>query len=96
MSTEAQKRASTNYNRNHDNIMIRPDKDTGKAIRAAAAAAGQSVQAFVLQAIRERMERMGDSPGAEAVGVDPQQPDTETSAGGNYHSVSENDGSSAR
>ena len=57
MSTEAQKRASTNYNRKQDNIMIRPTKEEGAAIRAAAAKAGQSVQAYVLQAVRERMER---------------------------------------
>ena len=57
MSTEAQKRASTNYNRKQDNIMIRPAKEEGAAIRAAAAKAGQSVQAYVLQAVRERMER---------------------------------------
>ena len=57
MSTEAQKRASTNYNRKQDNIMIRPTKEYGAEIRAAAANAGQSVQAYVLQAVRERMER---------------------------------------
>ena len=49
MSTEAQKRASTNYNRKQDNIMVRPTKEEGAAIRAAAASAGQSVQAYVLQ-----------------------------------------------
>ena len=57
MSTEAQKRASIKYNRKQDNIMIRPTKDEGAEIRAAAATAGQSVQAYVLQAVRERMER---------------------------------------
>ena len=57
MSTEAQKRASINYNRKQDNIMIRPTKDEGLVIRAAAANAGQSVQAYVLQAVREHMER---------------------------------------
>lgn len=62
MSTEAQKRASTNYNRKQDNIMVRPNKEEGAAIRAAAAAAGQSVQGYILQAVRERMERE-QSPG---------------------------------
>ena len=64
MSTEAQKRASTNYNRKQDNIMIRPDKETGAAIRAAAAAAGMSVQAYILQAVRAWMEseRAGGVP----------------------------------
>lgn len=61
MSTEAQKRASTNYNRKQDNIMIRPSKEEGTAIRAAAAAAGMSVQAYVLQAVRAWMEREGAS-----------------------------------
>lgn len=57
MSTEAQKRASTNYNKRQDNIMLRPSKDEGQLIRSAAAAAEQSVQGYVLQAVRERMER---------------------------------------
>ena len=37
--------------------MVRPTKEEGAAIRAAAASVGQSVQAYILQAIRERMER---------------------------------------
>ena len=37
--------------------MIRPTKEEGAAIRAAAASVGQSVQAYILQAVRERMER---------------------------------------
>lgn len=57
MSTDAQKRASTNYNRRQDNIMVRPSKEEGAIIRAAAAANNQSVQAFILQAVRERIER---------------------------------------
>ena len=55
MSTDAQKRASTNYNRKQDNIMIRPNKEEGATIRAAAAAAGKSVQGYVLEAVREKM-----------------------------------------
>ena len=35
--------------------MVRPTKEEGAAIRAASV--GQSVQAYILQAIRERMER---------------------------------------
>ena len=45
------------YQANRDAIMLRPDKETGAAIRAAASAAGQSTQQFILQAVRERMER---------------------------------------
>ena len=54
-STEAQKRASAAYNRKQDNIMVRPSKEEGAAIRQAAADAGQSVQAYVLDAVRRRM-----------------------------------------
>lgn len=53
--TEAHKRASKKWNESRDNIMIRPDKDEGQQIRAAAAAAGQSVQQFILSAVRMRM-----------------------------------------
>ncbi|MDY3692991.1 MAG: hypothetical protein SO072_13640 [Dysosmobacter sp.] len=57
MATEAQRRASINYNKRQDNIMIRPSKEEGAEIRQAAANAGQSVQGYILQAIKERMER---------------------------------------
>ena len=53
--------------------MIRPSKDKGGAIRAAAAAAGQSVQAYVIQACFKRMQRGGFTP-PEATDAD--QPDT--------------------
>jgi hypothetical protein len=49
--SEAQKKANAAYNRRQDNIMIRPDKETGARIRAAAAAAGLSVQRFVIDAV---------------------------------------------
>ena len=57
MATEAQRRASINYNKRQDNIMVRPGKEEGAEIRQAAANAGQSVQGYILQAIKERMER---------------------------------------
>ena len=72
-TSEAQKRAAIAYNRRQDNIMIRPSKDKGGAIRAAAAAAGQSVRAYVIQACFERMQRGGFTP-PEATDAD--QPDT--------------------
>ena len=56
-STQAQIDASVRYNRKQDNIMIRPSKEEGKKIREAASGAGQSVQAYILQAIRDRIER---------------------------------------
>lgn len=71
--SEAHNRASAKYNRARDNIMIRPDKAEGARIRAAAAAAGQSVQAYVIQACFERMQRDGFTP-PEATDAD--QPDT--------------------
>ena len=56
-STEAQKRAVKKAQAKCDAIMLRPPKEEGAAIRAAAFAAGQSTQQYVLQAARERMER---------------------------------------
>ena len=47
------------YNAKCDRISARPLKPVGNAIRAAAQAAGQSVQAYVLQACEERMTREG-------------------------------------
>lgn len=55
--SESKKRANVEYNRRQDNIMIRPSKERGAEIRAAAAAAGQSVQAYILQSVSERMEK---------------------------------------
>ena len=56
MSTEAEKRAVANYQKNRDAIMLRPTKQEGQQIRNAAAVAGQSVQAYILEAVRDRME----------------------------------------
>ncbi len=55
--SDAHKRASAKWNSGRDNIMIRPDKETGAAIRAAAAAAGKSVQQFILAAVEEFMSK---------------------------------------
>ena len=56
-TTEAQKRASANWNRKQDNIMIRPTKEEGALIRQAATDAGMSVQAYILEAIRAYMKK---------------------------------------
>ena len=53
--TDAQIKARVNYNRRQDNIMIRPSKDDGARIRQAAADAGMSVQAFILDTLRARI-----------------------------------------
>ena len=62
--SEAHKRASVKYNASRDNIMLRPTKEEGANIRAAAASAGMSVQAYILQAVREYIER-NKQPAAE-------------------------------
>ena len=54
-SRESQIRASVKYNKAHDYFGIRPDKETGAAIRQAAAAAGQSVQRYILDAVQWNM-----------------------------------------
>lgn len=53
--SDAKKKANARWNASKDNIMIRPTKEEGAAIRAAAIAAGQSNQQYILQATRERM-----------------------------------------
>ena len=45
------------YQKNRDAIMLRPSKEVGQQIRDTAKAAGQSVQAYILQAVKERIER---------------------------------------
>lgn len=72
--SEAHKRASNKWNSSRDNIMIRPSIEIGKAIRAAAVAEGKSVQAYILQAIQEKMER-------ERAGVAHDLPAGDTGAG---------------
>lgn len=43
-------------------ILLKPYKEEAETIRAAAAASGQSLQGYILQATRERMERDGGAP----------------------------------
>lgn len=57
MATKAQIKANVAYNRRQDSITIRPTKEDGAAIRAAAVAAGQSLQGYILQATHDRMAR---------------------------------------
>ena len=70
--TEARKRANAAYNRRQDNIMIRPSKDEGARIRAAAADAGMSVQAYILDTLQARIWA-GEAGLSD--GGDPQLPD---------------------
>jgi len=41
----------------YSQLLLKPYKEEAEEIRAAAAAAGQSLQGYILQACRERMER---------------------------------------
>lgn len=54
--TEAQKGAVKRYQAGRDAIMIRPSKDEGREIRQAATDAGESLQGFILSAVRARMD----------------------------------------
>lgn len=69
MASEAKRRANIAYNKRQDNIMIRPSKERGAAIRSAAAQEGQSVQAFILRVLEEYIsahdlhQRDGDAGG---------------------------------
>lgn len=40
-----------------DAIMLRPKKEEGREIRAAAAAAGETVSKYILDAVRDRMRK---------------------------------------
>lgn len=55
--SETKRKNNDKYNAKCDFIAIKPLKERGQEIRAAAAAAGQSLQGYILQACRERMER---------------------------------------
>lgn len=55
--TEAQLRATKKYHEKLDNIQIRVPKGEKEKISAHAAAQGESLNAFVVRAIKEAMER---------------------------------------
>jgi len=54
---ESQARADRVYKAKLDSLTIRPPKETGAAIRAAAAADGLSVQRYILRAVLQYMEQ---------------------------------------
>ena len=56
---ESKRRNNDAYNAKCDYISLRPQKPIGSAIRAAAKAANQSLQGYVLHACAERMTREG-------------------------------------
>lgn len=55
--TEAQKRATAKYFASMGRIDIRPTKELEAAIKAHAQERGESVQGFVIRAIKEQLER---------------------------------------
>ena len=55
--SENKKASNARYTAKCDFINIRPLKPQGERIRAAAAASGQSLQGYILQAVEERMAR---------------------------------------
>ena len=57
MSTDAKRAGNARHQTKLDRIVIQPEKEEGAIIRRAAADAGQSVQGYIFQAIKERMER---------------------------------------
>lgn len=57
MVSDAQKKASANWNRRQDNIMIRPTKELGAKIREEAKRSGLSLQQYILEAVEEKMSR---------------------------------------
>lgn len=63
-TSDAQRKAVLAYQRRQDSIVLRPSKTIGAAIRAAAADAGQSMQAWILRACVEQMQRDGFTPPA--------------------------------
>ena len=66
MAVSQKKRISNDaYNAKCDRIELKPLLPVGADIRAAAAANGQSVQSYVLQAVRDKMARDGFQIAAE-------------------------------
>lgn len=54
---ECQKQAVRKYQQTRDQITLRPSKEDGAQIRQAAQDAGQSVTAYIMQAVREYMDK---------------------------------------
>ena len=63
--SEKKKASNARYTEKCDYINMRPLKEQGQRIRAAAAASGQSLQGYILQAVEERMAREARQEGGE-------------------------------
>lgn len=59
MSTDAKRRGNAAYQKRQDALTIRPSRDEGARIRQAAADAGMSVQAYILDTLRARIGTAG-------------------------------------
>lgn len=55
--SKTKRECNARYTAKLDLLKVQPLKEEGELIRQAAKDANQSVQAYILQAIRERMER---------------------------------------
>ena len=55
--TEAKRASNRKSDMKYQQILLKPYKEEGQLIREFASAAGQSVQGYILQAVRERMDR---------------------------------------
>ena len=53
--SEAKRQANAAYQKRQDALTIRPSKEEGARIRAAAAAAGLSVQRYILDVLRKEI-----------------------------------------
>jgi len=76
--SEAKKAADRRHNAKLDQIMIRPYKEEGAAIRAAAARSGKSLQGYILGAVRKQME--GEAATALRLVLGPDEPNPPESA----------------
>ena len=57
MASNAKLEGNARHMAKLDRIVIQPYKDDGQRIREAAAQAGESVQGYILKAVRDRMDR---------------------------------------
>lgn len=72
----AKRRSNDAYNAKCDYINLRPLKPEGAAVRAAAAA-GMSLQGYILRAVRAQMERDGQSAALDQSAEDQPTPSAE-------------------
>lgn len=63
MASDAQIRASVAHNKKMGSITLRPPKELDEQIRQAAQQAGESLTAYILEAVRRRMLEDGYTAG---------------------------------